>query len=1074
MRTIPTLAALPLAGLSLAGLPLAMLPLAMLPLAPLRRSVLRLVLLAPLGLAACARPPASAYVKAGTGSGTPAAQMAIGRNSVGEACTLQATGIGQPADTGGADVYCGSWQQPSAHVRAGGAASTGELAALAIASPWRVGIDERFLCQAPHATSILGGHPAELLTCTQRLGGWPHVAMVALVGGRAWYADGVLPAAGAMERAIGVRAGILSASAAPPSSAADALLATRLAAQAFSSGDIGQFNGLMTAGTRANLADDPAAAEAAFRAALAIQRKALGPNNPNTVTALMTLALQLSDEGRFAEAGALFAQAEQLAPQAADPTAPARLLHYRGLDALNQGRYTASLKLLRQAAAGYAALLPAAVLHPHPIGVSAVHGFGGPAGGSLSSLLPNQDLLTNPSAQSALLGLIEARRNMALVLRQLHSLPESEAMLASAATLARANGLDRPIVAARLLRTQGITAEDSGHAAQGLTDLAAASAAFGVALPGSKPLADTDLLDAAILLNRGQAAAALPNCREAVRTLVALHVGTEPALMEPCLDVYADAATAAPPAERQGLLAEMFTAAQLAQGSVTSQQIAEATARLAENARDPKVAAAIRTRQDAGARLRQLYRQRDQAEAAAHSGGAPLPPAALAALDKQIDAARTTLADADSAVQAAAPNYGQLVQQMVPASAVFAALHPHEAFVQITLGPEHGWVFLLRDRRIAISRVPGGLAAMARLVHQVRAGIELTTTSLPVFDVAGAQALYTDTLGGVAQDMKGVKSLVVAPAGPLLSLPFEVLLTGPAQADHLAGAPWLVRAFTISHVPAAANFVSLRKVAGTSRATQPWFGFGDFQPLTLAQAEASFPGAACGDTAQLLAGLPALPYAGKELTAARELLGASTSDELLGPNFTVPAVLHTDLKNFRILHFATHALLPAELRCQSQPAIVTSDPAGATNAAGALLTAADVTGMHLDADLVILSACNSGGPGGETAGESLSGLARAFFFAGARALMVTHWSVNDQVTAYLIADTLQRMRANPALGVAGALRKAQLAMLADAGHSLPAEVAHPFFWAPFAVIGDGGERAAATAARQVPASKRAG
>ena len=254
---------------------------ALLRLSPVRRPLPFLApwlaLLLPFGLAACARPPATAYVRAGALGGKPAAQIAIGRNAVGEACTLQ------PTAGSGADVYCGTYQQPSARVREGGAADAGQLGVLATASPWRAGIDQRFLCQAPRATSILGGHPAELLTCTQRLGGWPHVAMVALVGGRLWYADGVLPAAGAMERAIGVRAGIVSASAAPPGSAADALLATRLAAQAFSSGDIGQYNALMTAGTRANLADDPAAAEVAFRAALALQRKALGADNPNTV-----------------------------------------------------------------------------------------------------------------------------------------------------------------------------------------------------------------------------------------------------------------------------------------------------------------------------------------------------------------------------------------------------------------------------------------------------------------------------------------------------------------------------------------------------------------------------------------------------------------------------------------------------------------------------------------------------------------------------------------------------------------------------------------------------------------------
>ena len=1005
-----------------------------------------LPLLVPLLLLGCDRPSAESYVhSAQAGSSKPIAQVSIGKNSVGEDCTQQ-------AETQSADVFCGTWQQPSARVRSGGPGTSAQLAELVATSPWRSAIDNRFRCEPPVATTILGGNPAELMQCTRLVGGWAHVAMVALVNNTIWYADGVLPAAQVMERSIGVLAGVTHADAVAPTSGADALLASRLAAKAFSSGDVGQFDTLMAAGTRANLADNPGAAESAFRAALALQQKALGKDNPNTSIALMSLALQLSDEGRYAEADALFVDAGKLVPGAADTTAQARLLHYRGLDAMNQGQLERALTQLSQADDLYAAAVPADALAARPRPIQTPNAFTRSGQIRLGDLMPSQDLLTDPRAQAALLGLIEVRRNRAVVLRIMGQREEANALLKSAADLARGNGLSRPIVNARLYRTSGLTAAARGLDDQALADLLQSSTAFDRSLPGSKPLADTYLLRARQLVKGGKGDAALPVCRNAVQSLVALKAGTTPVLMASCLDVYAAAAQGQ---KDQVLLAEMFTAAQLAQGGVTSQQIAQATARLSENARDPKVAEAIRHRQDASARLSDLYRRRDDLAEAQRQGAAPS--AASADLDKQIGDAQTALADADVSLQAASPNYGQLVQEVVPAKDVFA-LHPNEAFAAITLSDEDGWLFLLRDGTITVSRIDAGLKQVAELVRRVRAGIELTTNGLPTFDVADAQRLYQMTLGGVAGSMDGVKALVVAPAGPLLSLPFEVLLTGPAEPTDLAGAPWLVRKFTLAHVPAPSNFVSLRKIATGSRATRPWFGFGDFHPVTLAQAERTFTGAGCVESAKLLAGLPPLPYARKELDAARALLGANASDELLGPAFTADAVLKARLKDYRILQFATHALLPAELRCQSEPAIITSAPPNAPSASGALLTASQVVGLDLDADLVVLSACNSGGPGGTTAGESLSGLARAFFYAGARSLEVTHWSVNDQVAAFLVADTLRRLRENPNLGIAGALRDAQVAMLADAGKGLPAEIAHPFFWAPFAVIGEGGER----------------
>ena len=258
---------------------------------------------------------------------------------------------------------------------------------------------------------------------------------------------------------------------------------------------------------------------------------------------------------------------------------------------------------------------------------------------------------------------------------------------------------------------------------QALNDLLQSTAAFDRSLPGSKPLADTYLLRAGQLVKAGRGTAALPICRNAVQSLTTLKAGTTPALMAACLDVYAAAADRQA-GQRQALLAEMFTAAQLAQGGITSQQIAQATARLSENSRDPKVAEAIRRRQDASAKLSELYRQRDELAEAQRQGA---PNRDRRRRSRQADQRRTGGAGrCRCGLQAASPNYGQLVQQVVPASDVFAALHPDEAFVAITLSDEDGWVFLLRNGAIAVSRIDGGLEADRRTGAPVRAGIELT------------------------------------------------------------------------------------------------------------------------------------------------------------------------------------------------------------------------------------------------------------------------------------------------------------------------------------------------------------
>jgi CHAT domain-containing protein len=995
-------------------------------------------------LAACSTPPETAYVSGGQSSRAEGG-VALGKNATGEDCTQQ--GLGE-----GADVYCGTWLQPSARVRRPPPGSPVSVGELANGGPWRLGLDQRFACQPGVATTILGTESAVLLQCTRRVGGWAHVALVATVGGRTWLADGVQPSLPVMERAIGVLSGRLSATAAPSEAAGGAaqrLLAERAAARAFSSGDVGEYDRLVRVADDSNRTEDFSGAEKNLRAALALQQKALGADNPNTVVSLISLALQVSNQRRYAEADSIFARAEQLAGAADDPVQAVRLLHYQALHAANQGKAEQAVSLLARAGQGYADLLPDEVRNARPRATTRVGASG--AGSGMAEMLPNREMLSAPATRTALLGLIEVHRREATLLRRIGRLDASAAAMRRANDLVSGNGLRQPVIAARMARTgAGILAETAGADA-GADEYGRAAAVFAVALPDSRPVAETLLLRAGQLARAGQVSNADDTCLRAVKLLRQLRIGADPSLLAPCLDAFAAAARARP-GEAQKWLVEMFEAAQLAQGGVTSQQIAQATARLSENARDPKVAEAIRAREDIRARLADLYRERDQLEPGA-GGATP----ASTELDARIGKAQEEAAEAESALQAASPNYGQLVQQVAPAAEVLAALAPGEAFVSLTLGEKGGWAFALRDGQVSVAPVQGGLPEMAKLVRRLRVSIENVTGRPPAFDIAAAQEVYGATLAGLESTIGNARALVIVPAGPLLSLPFELLLTGPATQDTLASAPWLLRRSVIAHVPAAANFVSLRKIAGNSRATRPWFGFGDFRPVTAAQAARTF-GRECQDSASLYAGLPPLPFARAELDASRRLLGAAANDSLLGPAFTAPSVKRANLKDVRILHFATHALLPSELRCQSEPAIVTSAPSGAADASGSLLTASGILELDLDADTVILSACNSGGPGGTTAGESLSGLARSFFYAGARSLLVTHWAVNDQIAAYLVADSLRRLAADPALGIAGSMRASQLGMLDEAGKGLVADVAHPFYWAPFAVIGEGGMR----------------
>jgi CHAT domain-containing protein len=362
------------------------------------------------------------------------------------------------------------------------------------------------------------------------------------------------------------------------------------------------------------------------------------------------------------------------------------------------------------------------------------------------------------------------------------------------------------------------------------------------------------------------------------------------------------------------------------------------------------------------------------------------------------------------------------------------------------------------------------------------------------FDLQRSHALYKALFGDV-EDLIKDKKLIIVPSGPLTSLPFSVLVT-KAPDPKLSGpeaygkAAWLGVRQPITVLPSVASLQALRKYAKQSDAPNAFIGFGN--PLlkgrlggdvraskaqqcpapeepTATVVQVADVAEPAGDINSKFRGpladvkvverLQPLPETTKELCSVARWLGIPESEiesrVWLGSRASETNVKELnrkgELATYRIVQFATHGLIAGELKNVAEPALVLTPPAEATEADDGLLTASEVTELKLNADWVVLSACNTAA--GSTANaEALSGLARAFFYAGARALLVSHWQVNSDAAVKLTTGAFMALQANPKIGRAGALQRAVTAMV-KSGHDKEVQPAN---WAPFVLVGEGG------------------
>ncbi len=415
-------------------------------------------------------------------------------------------------------------------------------------------------------------------------------------------------------------------------------------------------------------------------------------------------------------------------------------------------------------------------------------------------------------------------------------------------------------------------------------------------------------------------------------------------------------------------------------------------------------------------------------------------------------------------LDAAAPGMSDLIGGgRLSLAEVQAALGPDEALVVLDIGTREGDTHVA----IAVTREGADFAdlrwttdSFAGAVAEVRDGIALrlgtraaaalegedAPAAGPPFSLEAARWLYAETLGQVEPVFAGKSHLYLDLRGALAALPPHLLLVSDPVSSDLAAADWLIRHQALTVLPSVFSLKTIALARGRAGAPQPLLAFGD-PVFDLAEGGALV--AALDDQAAgvLRGALAPLPETAGEVRAVAEALGAPPAAVRTGAAATEAALKEAPLRDFRVLHFATHGLVTGDVAGETvlgEPALALTPGRGEDG----FLTVSEIIGLDLNADWVVLSACNTA-VGNDPDAEALSGLAQAFFYAGARGLLVSHWPVESRSAAQLITETFRTRAATPGLSAAEAQRRAILAMIGAPG----GRWSHPAYWAPFVLVG---------------------
>ncbi|MDB5445795.1 MAG: hypothetical protein JWQ97_1112 [Phenylobacterium sp.] len=957
-------------------------------------------------------------------------------------------------------VRCRGWTQTLGHIYA----FQGEAAAAEPA--WRAALAGRAVCDAATRAPLPKSPGAFLVRCKTPAAGSSYVAYELARGGAFVAADGLSGVADVLATGLQVAAG----RARPPAPISDQ----------GATGVTGEIDSLNAVAQSGALSVDKQK-EAAYRDAqqwrfgeaearfsnLADVSTEMAPGD--RADAYLNVAMNASNAGRFAEADAYFAAAAPLAAQAHSPGLDALALNDRAAHARNQRKFEEAIALAEQAnnvRADQTSRTGLDIVRTSSgdvqLGRDAANALNAQGKGLNVQLGEREQAVVRKAQALQIIGTSQEALHRDADARR--SLLEAAAML-NQSWGGHALGAYAPWLSARIQADIARLDRNRGEAGPAVRRLQAAIDAYSARYPGT-------LVTGHFLIELARAKAANGQEDEALADFEsAFEIFREKrGSLGPSADyagTYFDILLhriAEDPTAHAAEVRRFFDSSEALVGESTAAAALDFAERLTSG--NSTTAGLARARD---ATLRQIDDKLLEMRQAQQTGTAT-PEERQQGL-AAVEALRNQANELEQKVFAADPRYRSALKTNATLADLQAALRDGEAYVKILILANRGYGILISRNGARPYAVELTRAEARQLAAKLRKPFdEASSGRLGRYDVALARSLYVKMFGPIDVQLKNVQRLVYEPDPALVGVPIGALVTDDASLQvmraNLAeairtqtplsyrGVSWLAQRFESSISISTAAFVNSRKVR-ESTAGKPFLGFAD--PTLAAASSNAFASVAapaawvrasgvdfCADMRRQLMQLPALPETAAEVTTVAKAMGAPNS-VILGADFTDAAVktmgASDALAQYRVLYFATHGLLPQSNGCL-QPSLVTSLGGAGSDA---LLDVKEIPDLRLDADLVVLSACDTGATGDGGGGAALGGLVATFTYAGARNLLVSNWEVDSVATERLMTSLFTA----GATSQGQAMKAAESAFIDGGG-----AYSHPFYWAAFSIVGD--------------------